>query len=48
MFNIDDLKKYGIEGTTNVVYNPSYEELFKAETAPGLTGYEKGRVTERS
>ena len=46
MFNIDDLKKYGIEGTTNVVYNPSYEELFKAETAPGLTGYEKGRVTE--
>ena len=46
MFNIDDLKKYGIEGTTNVVYNPSYEELFKAETAPGLTGYEKGRITE--
>ena len=46
MFNIDYLKKYGIEGTTNVVYNPSYEELFKAETAPGLTGYEKGRVTE--
>ena len=46
MFNIDDLKKYGIEGTTNVVYNPSYEELFKAETAPGLTGYEKGWVTE--
>ena len=46
MFNIDDLKKYGIEGTTNVVYNPSYEELYKAETAPGLTGYEKGRVTE--
>ena len=46
MFNIDDLKKYGIEGTTNVVYNPSYEELYKAETAPGLTGYEKGQVTE--
>lgn len=46
MFNIDDLKKYGIEGTTNVVYNPSYDELYKAETAPGLTGYEKGQVTE--
>ncbi len=46
MFNINDLKKYGIEGTTNVVYNPSYEELYKAETAPGLTGYEKGQVTE--
>ena len=46
MLNIDDLKKYGIEGTTNVVYNPSYEELYKAETAPGLTGYEKGQVTE--
>ena len=41
-----DLAKYGIEGTTEVVYNPSYEELFKEETLPGLEGYEKGVVTE--
>src|SRR5574344_614532 len=41
-----DLTKYGITGTTEVVYNPSYEELFKEETKPGLTGYEKGQVSE--
>ena len=41
-----DLKKYGIEGTTEVVYNPSYEELFKEETLPSLEGYEKGVLTE--
>lgn len=45
MKNID-LEKYGITGTTEVVYNPSYEELFKEETKPELEGYEKGQVTE--
>ncbi len=37
--------KYGIKHVKNVVYNPSYEELFKAETDPALTGYEKGVLT---
>ncbi len=41
-----DLTKYGISGTTEIVYNPSYEELFKEEMKPGLTGYEKGQLTE--
>ena len=41
-----DLTKYGITGTTEVVYNPSYEELFKEETKPSLTGYDVGRVSE--
>ena len=41
-----DLSKYGISGTTEIVHNPSYEELFIAETDPSLTGYEKGQVTE--
>ncbi len=41
-----DLKKYGIEGTTSVLYNPSYEELFKLENDPSLEGYEKGVLTE--
>ena len=41
-----DLSKYGISGTTEIVHNPSYEELFIAETDPALTGYEKGQVTE--
>ena len=38
-----DLSKYGITGTTEVVYNPSYEVLFEEETKPGLEGYEKDR-----
>lgn len=45
MANID-LTKYGITGTTEIVYNPSYEDLFKAETDPSLEGYEKGQVSE--
>jgi phosphoenolpyruvate carboxykinase (ATP) len=41
-----DLSKYGITGATEVVYNPSYEELYKAETDPSLTGFDKGQETE--
>jgi len=41
-----DLTQYGITGTTEVVYNPSYETLFEEETKPELTGYDKGQVTE--
>ena len=45
MANID-LTKYGITGTTEIVYNPSYELLFEEETKPELEGYEKGQVSE--
>ena len=41
-----DLSKYGITGTTEIVYNPSYEVLFEEETKPGLEGYDKGQVTD--
>ena len=41
-----DLSKYGINGVKEIVHNPSYEELFIAETDPSLEGYEKGVVTE--
>ena len=41
-----DLTKYGITGTTEIVYNPSYEQLFEEETKPGLEGFEKGQVSE--
>ena len=41
-----DLSKYGITGTTEIVYNPSYEQLFEEETKPGLEGFEKGQVSE--
>ena len=41
-----DLTKYGITGATVKAYNPSYEELFKEEMNPNLTGFEKGQLTE--
>lgn len=41
-----DLSKYGITGTTEVVYNPSYEVLFAEETKDSLEGFEKGQESE--
>jgi phosphoenolpyruvate carboxykinase (ATP) len=41
-----DLTQYGITGTPEIVYNPSYEQLFEEETKPELTGYEKGYVSD--
>ncbi|MBP5293008.1 MAG: phosphoenolpyruvate carboxykinase (ATP) [Clostridia bacterium] len=41
-----DLQKYGISGTTGIVRNPSYEQLFKDEMNPSLEGYDKGVLTE--
>ena len=45
MANID-LTKYGITGATVIAHNPSYERLFEEETKAGLTGFDKGQVTE--
>ena len=41
-----DLSKYGILGAKEIIHNPSYEELFTAETDPSLEGFEKGVETE--
>ncbi|MDO4203479.1 MAG: phosphoenolpyruvate carboxykinase (ATP) [Selenomonadaceae bacterium] len=41
-----DLTQYGITGTTEIIYNPSYEKLFEEETNPELKGYEVGQLTE--
>ena len=41
-----DLTKYGINGVQEIVYNPSYEQLFKDEMDPALTGFDKGQLTE--
>jgi len=41
-----DLTKYGITGTTELVYNPSFEFLFEEEMKPELEGYDKGQLTE--
>jgi phosphoenolpyruvate carboxykinase (ATP) len=44
--DVIDLEKYGINGASEVVYNPSYDLLFEEETKSGLNGYEKGQVSE--
>ncbi len=41
-----NLENYGITGTTEIVYNPSYEVLFEEETKAGLVGYEVGQESE--
>ncbi len=45
MANIN-LKKYGISGVKEILYNPTYEVLYNEETKPGLEGFDKGQVTE--
>ena len=45
MKNID-LSKYGICDVKEIVYNPSYEQLFEEEMNPALTGFEKGKLTK--
>ena len=45
MANID-LTKYGITGTTEIVYNPSFELLFEEETKASNEGFEVGQNTE--
>ena len=46
MANKIDLSVYGIRDADEIIYNPSYEQLFAEETRPDLEGYEKGVVTE--
>ena len=41
-----DLSKYGITGTTEIVYDPSFDLLYEEELKPGLTGFEKGQLSE--
>ena len=41
-----DLAQYGITGATEIVHNPSYEQLFEEEMKSDLTGFEKGQLTE--
>ena len=41
-----DLTRYGIVDTTEIVHNPSYEQLFEEELNPVLSGFDKGQLTE--
>lgn len=40
-----DLRQYGITGVSEILHNPSYEQLFEEETRPELEGFEKGHLT---
>ena len=40
-----DLSLYGITDVREIVYNPTYDMLFREETLPGLEGYERGTLT---
>ncbi len=41
-----NLAQYGIKDVKKIIHNLSYDELFKDETNPDLTGYEKGILTD--
>ncbi len=46
MITKDQLEKYGIVEASEIVYNPSYDQLFEEETKSELQGFEKGQVSE--
>ena len=41
-----DLKSYGITDAEEIIYNPSFDELYQDELNPELEGYEKGQLSE--
>ncbi|MFD0761360.1 phosphoenolpyruvate carboxykinase (ATP) [Lutibacter aestuarii] len=43
---VTSLNDLGIKNVKEIVYNPSYDELYKYELDPNLEGYEKGYLTE--
>ncbi len=46
MLKPQDLEVYGINDIAEVVYNPSYDQLYEEELKPELEGFEKGQLTE--
>ena len=43
---VTSLNDLGIKNVKNIIYNPSFDELYNAELNPSLQGFEKGYVTE--
>ncbi|MCX6237248.1 MAG: phosphoenolpyruvate carboxykinase (ATP) [Bacteroidia bacterium] len=41
-----DLLKYGIDTNAELIHNPTYKKLYKAEVDPGNVGFEKGVLTD--
>ena len=44
--NSKELLQYGIYTDKEIIYNPSFNYLFKEELNPSLEGYEKGQLTK--
>lgn len=42
----EQLAQYGIHSATEIVYNPSYQQLYQEELATDLQGYAKGKLTK--
>ncbi|ABR73601.1 phosphoenolpyruvate carboxykinase (ATP) [Actinobacillus succinogenes] len=42
---VKELNDLGLTDVKEIVYNPSYEQLFEEETKPGLEGFDKGTLT---
>ncbi len=40
------LDKYGIKNAQEIIYNPSFDFLYREELNPSLEGYERGQLTE--
>jgi phosphoenolpyruvate carboxykinase (ATP) len=40
------LEQYGIKNAKEIIYNPSFEFLYKEELNPNLVGFEKGQLSE--
>ena len=40
------LEKYGIRNVNEIIYNPSYEQLYNDELDSNLKGFERGKLTE--
>ena len=43
---VEALKNIGLTKKNEIIYNPSYEELYEAEMDPSLEGFEKAQLTE--
>jgi len=43
---VNSLNELGIKNPKEIIYNPSYDELYKYELSPSLEGYEKAYKTE--
>ena len=43
---VNSLEKIGITNISELIHNPSYEQLFEEEMNPNLKGFEKGQLSE--